>query len=85
MRYRFEISADRRTYFALQVLVPDEAVQPWESVHGRSLTITERYAVAKLVLLRRLDDAIDPAAVAAMDRTLADPTEVLEICELLEI
>ena len=55
----FDVSADRKTRFAVSVFVTDEAVSGWTLSHGRSLTGPEQYAAAKLRLLRGFDDIAD--------------------------
>jgi hypothetical protein len=54
--YVFQVSADRRTYFSLAVLVSDAALQ----ASPRELNSTERYAVAKMALFQAFDERAGP-------------------------
>jgi hypothetical protein len=56
----FNISADRKTWRASNVLVPDSAVSPWEAEHQRELSTTERYAIAKMALFQAFDERETP-------------------------
>ncbi|MGH2523420.1 MAG: hypothetical protein ACRDH2_13030, partial [Anaerolineales bacterium] len=42
--YVFDVSRDRKTNFALAVLVRDDALRHWQKEHGRALSETEQYA-----------------------------------------
>src|SRR5258707_830005 len=44
----FTISADRKSWHDLSVIVGEEGVRAWERAHDRQLSSTERYAVAKM-------------------------------------
>ena len=57
----FTISGDRKTWHSIPVLVSDEAVRGWSSSHGRELSSTERYAVAKIALFHAFDERPSPA------------------------
>ena len=61
----FSVSADRKNWFLLPVLVPDEALTDWEREHERGLNEAERYAVAKLALFAAFDERPTPAALCA--------------------
>jgi hypothetical protein len=52
----FQVSADRRTYFSVTVLLSDAALD----ASPRELNSTERYAVAKMALFRAFDDRAAP-------------------------
>ncbi len=52
----FTVSADRKQWSAVEVRIPDAAIESWESAHGRKLSSTERYAVAKLSLFQAFDE-----------------------------
>jgi hypothetical protein len=71
--YVFQCSADRRNWFAVSIFLPDAALAAWEKQHARTLTDTERYAVAKLGF-RALLDAVEapgllrePLTISAAD------------------
>lgn len=52
----FDVSADRKTTFATSVFLKPDALQAWDTAHGRELTATEQYAAAKMRLLRAFDE-----------------------------
>jgi hypothetical protein len=54
--YIFDVTADRKTMFALSIYVRDEALRAWAAAHGRDLTDAEQYAAAKLRLFRAFDE-----------------------------
>src|SRR5579883_2091206 len=59
----FRISADRKTWAELSVLVDESAIQAWEQAHARELSGTERYAIAKIALFQAFDERPAPAAM----------------------
>ena len=59
----FRISADRKTWADLSVLVDESAIQAWEQAHARELSGTERYAIAKIALFQAFDERPAPAAM----------------------
>jgi len=56
----FTVSADRKRWQAVEVRIPDAAIETWERAHGRELSSTERYAVAKLSLFQAFDERPEP-------------------------
>ena len=78
IEYVFDVSSDRKLTFAVSVFLRDEAVRQWQQVHGRELADPERYAAAKLRLLRALDAIED---MTHSGRRLAIP--YAELDELL--
>jgi hypothetical protein len=54
--YVFDVTADRKTTFAVSVLVYAEALSTWAKSHGRQLTAAEQYAAAKLRLFHAFDE-----------------------------
>lgn len=77
--YVFETSADRKTSFPVAVIVEDDAVAAWTAAHGRELTGTERYAVAKMALFQAFDEREDPAQMRHPVRVRpADAAAILE-------
>lgn len=60
VEYVFDSSADRKTWFPVSITVPDSALTGWEHDQRRALTGAERYAVAKLALMARFDEAEAP-------------------------
>ncbi len=62
----FDVSGDRKTSLPVSVLVSDRAIEDrWESRHGRTLHLSERYAIAKMALFQAFDERPDPAAMNA--------------------
>jgi hypothetical protein len=56
----FNISSDRKSWHETSVLVSDAGVQQWEQAHQRTLSLTERYALAKIALFQAFDDRGEP-------------------------
>ena len=56
----FTFSADRKTSHPVSVLVSEEAIASWEQSHARSLSTTERYAIAKMALFQAFDERTTP-------------------------
>ena len=59
--YVFDVSADRKSSFAVSVLVADDATRAWERSRSRDLTSVERYAVAKMALFGAFDNREQPS------------------------
>ena len=72
VEYVFDSSADRKTWFPVSITVPDSSVAGWEHDHQRTLTGTERYAVAKLALIARFDETEAPGLLRE-PITVSDP------------
>lgn len=56
----FNVSADRKAWFDVEVTAPDQALAEWEVANARILNPTERYAVAKLALFHAFDERERP-------------------------
>jgi hypothetical protein len=54
--YIFDVTADRKSMFAVSIFLKKEALASWSAVHGRALTGTEQYAAAKLRLFQAFDE-----------------------------
>jgi len=54
--YIFDVTADRKTMFAVSVLLRQTALDAWQAAHGRALTDPEQYAAAKLRLFQGFDE-----------------------------
>ncbi len=54
--YVFDVTADRKTVFAVSIFLPPAAVEHWTSLHQRSLSEPERYAAVKLRLMQAFDE-----------------------------
>jgi hypothetical protein len=77
--YVFDVTADRRTSFVVSVFVGEGVVSAWEREHRRSLSATERYAIAKLALFQAFDERPDPARMRdAVCVRAADIEAILE-------
>jgi hypothetical protein len=77
--YVFDVSADRKTSIAVSVLVGDTAIEDWQSRHGRTLHVSERYAIAKMALFQAFDERPHPAAMGADVRVRAADVEAILI------
>ena len=60
LEYVFTVSADRKTYHPVRVLVGEGAVRAWEEAQARTLASTERYAVSKMALFQAFDERATP-------------------------
>lgn len=81
MEFVFSISADRKSWRPSRVLVGDEAVALWEAAHGRGLSTTERYAIAKMALFQAFDERATPTLMKEDVRVR--PADVEGIVETL--
>lgn len=52
----FDVSADRKSIFAVSVFLPSRVLEVYAVDHGRRLTGPEQYAAAKLRLLQGFDE-----------------------------
>jgi hypothetical protein len=60
IEFVFSVSADRAHWRPVSVLVGDAAIAAWEERHGRRLSSTERYALAKMALFQAFDERSAP-------------------------
>jgi hypothetical protein len=81
--YVFQVSSDRQTYEPVSVFVEREAVQDWERVHGRPLSATERYGVAKMALFQAFDERESPRLMR--EEVMVRPADLAAILERLGI
>jgi hypothetical protein len=81
--YVFQISADRKNWSDAGVLVADAALHAWQEAHGRELSSTERYAIAKMALFQAFDERSAPTEMAAEVRVRA--ADVEGIVEMLDL
>jgi hypothetical protein len=79
--YVFDVSADRRKFLPVSVFLSGAALEPWQTAHGRELTGSERYAIAKLALQQALDGSPEPAGLNREVRV--EPAAVAETLERL--
>ena len=54
--YVFTVSSDRKTAFDLPIFVRQDCLEAWARGHGRALTGTEQYGLAKMRLFRAFDE-----------------------------
>lgn len=57
--YVFDVTADRKTTFAVSIFLPLQAIKTWSASRGRDLSEPEQYAAAKLCLLQGFDEIAD--------------------------
>jgi hypothetical protein len=82
----YAISADRKTTFAVRIIVRQAALDIWAKTNGRSLTSSEEYAVAKMRLFQAFDEGAVPlGAEAASVSLLVDESNLDELLRLLNI
>ena len=81
--YVFKTSPDAKTSFPVSVFVLAEAVESWEGGHARTLTATERYAVAKMALFQAFDERLDPGEMR--QEVWVRATDIEAILETLDI
>jgi len=56
IEFIFDATPDRKTIYAISVLLRQAALDGWEGSHARSLTDPEQYAAAKMRLLQAFDE-----------------------------
>ncbi|MBI2677485.1 MAG: hypothetical protein HYX28_01745 [Candidatus Koribacter versatilis] len=56
IEYIFDVTADRKTIFAVSVFLKQSALDEWKAAHARALTDPEQYAAAKLRLFQGFDE-----------------------------
>ena len=81
--YRFATTQDRRSVFDVVVFLPKTTLGDWETREGRTLTPTERYAVAKMALFAAYDEAQEPKDLP--NPIAVDTSEVRAIAEMLDL
>jgi hypothetical protein len=79
--YSFEVSGGRGAPTAVSILLRASVLHQWETEHGRELTASERYAIAKVTLKRQLDASETPQSVPP--RVAPDVSDVDDISSLL--
>ncbi len=55
MEYRFDVSSAPPSHFEVTIFVRRDALAAWQRKHGRALSSTEQYALAKMGLFRLFD------------------------------
>lgn len=83
IEYIFDVTSDRKTTYAVSVLLQQDALKSWTAAHGRTLTDAEEYAAAKLRLFKAFDEVDD---MMAHGRTLTvDPASLEEALATLGV
>jgi len=83
LEFVFQVSADRKTEFPVSVVIYESAVRSWEKNHGRDLTETERYALAKMSLFKAFNER--PAPSDLKKEVRASTKDIEEILQTLGI
>jgi len=79
VEFVFTISADRKNWNAASVHVGQAVLAPWEQAHGRELSSTEQYAIAKMALFQAFDAGARPSDIASdIDVRAADVEGIIE-------
>ena len=79
IEYVFHLSADRKTWNDTSVRVGDSALAAWQASHGRELSSSERYAIAKMALFQAFDERSTPAEMKDEIRVrMADVEGIVE-------
>ena len=79
----FTISADRKNWHPVSVLVSADAIAAWERAHARELSGTERYAICKLALFQAFDERATPDLMKSEVRVRrADLDAIVESLDL---
>lgn len=77
VEYVFSVSAAGRRGLPVSVLLTNKVVRLWERAHGRALTATEQYAVAKMSLFEAFDQRPAPEALRGPIRVRAPELEAI--------
>jgi hypothetical protein len=62
IEYIFDVTSDRKTTFAVSVLLQESAVRSWTQAHGRAPTEAEEYGAVKMRLFKAFDEIEDMLA-----------------------
>jgi hypothetical protein len=81
IEFVFSVSADRASWRPASVLIGDAAIAAWQDRHGRQLSSTERYALAKMALFQAFDERATPERMK--DEVLVRPADVEAIADTL--
>ncbi len=80
--FLFSVSSDRKNYFEAEVAVEQKALEAWAQAHGRTLTDTEKYAVAKMRLFQAFDET---GGAQELRRIRVDPANIESLLEPLRL
>jgi hypothetical protein len=81
--YVFHITSGRSVSQSLQVILPESVLREWMAAHGRELTASERFAIAKLSLKHELDECDHPGSLTA--EIQPDQAQVERISVILDL
>ncbi|MBZ5656414.1 MAG: hypothetical protein LAO56_14180 [Acidobacteriia bacterium] len=73
--YIFDVTSDRKTTYAVSVVLPRSVVAEWAERHGRRLADPEQYAAVKMRLFRAFDEVEE---MQAKGRSLEVDSQSLE-------
>jgi hypothetical protein len=82
IEYAFDVCYDRKTHHRIWVFLADTALAGWVTANNRTLTNSERYAVAKLALRNAFDER-PPERIHQL--IAPEATEVITILEELGV
>lgn len=57
--YIFDVTSDRKTTYAVSVILPEKLLGDWAGRHGRQLTDAEQYGAVKMRLFQGFDEIED--------------------------
>ena len=79
----FDVTADRKHTFEITVIVPQTALERWQSIHTRPLDANEQYAAAKLRLFAGFDET--DHLITAPRRFMLAPETIDPLLEPLDL
>jgi hypothetical protein len=83
VEFVFSVSAGRKSWLAVGVLVIDAAIRAWEEARARQLSSAERYAIAKMALFQAFDERPTPTLMKDQVRVRnADLEAIIEALDL---
>ena len=83
MEFVFTVSADRKEFYPVSVLVSESALLAWEQAHDHALSSTERYAICKMALFQAFDERPTPDQMKSEMRVRrADLDAIIETLDL---
>lgn len=79
----FTVSADRKSWNPVSVLVSAAALRAWEQTNARELSSAERYAICKMALFQAFDERASPDKLKTEVRVrAADVDGIIESLDL---
>ena len=79
VEFVFTVSADRKTWHPVSVLVAEESLRAWEQENTHPLSSPERYAISKMALFQAFDERATPDLMKQDVRVrAADVTAIIE-------